>query len=146
MEFLSESSLDNLVLIALMKFRFMLEMDLVVTFICRSFVGSLHVERDGLDARQGEVGILDILAVYLFVPVQQIGVLELLDRLVCDFGNPEVIPQAPVFKDHFLKVFKVIPFVIVSINVLKELSDVLFFIHDFRWGFHLDTFYHDFGD
>jgi len=92
MEFLSESSLDNLVLIALMKFRFMLEMDLVVTFICRSFVGALHVERDGLDARQGEVGILDVLAVYLFVPVQQIGVLELLDRLVCDFGNPEVVP------------------------------------------------------
>jgi len=85
MELLAKGTLDNLVLISLVEFNFMFEVDLVIARVFHFYIVRLHVHRDRQDPRQGEVGVLDVLAVYFFIPVEQVGVFEFLNWLLSNF-------------------------------------------------------------
>merc|ERR1711957_685358 len=82
MELLPKGTLYDLVLISLVEFNFMFEVDLVIARVFDFYIVRLHVHRDWQDPRQGEVGIFDVLSVYFFIPVQQVGVFEFLDWLL----------------------------------------------------------------
>ena len=109
-----------------------LEVKLVVVGVGDDYLCLLHVHADGKDALQGEVRVLDVPSVHFLVLIEQVRVLELLNGLLRDLGDPVVHAQAPVFKDNLLKVVKFVTLVIIGLEVFEKLTNVLFFVHDLR--------------
>lgn len=116
-EVLSDLPLDNLVLLALQILVLEIEVKLVIGLIGADHFRFFHVEADRQNARQGEVRVFDVVAVDFLIDVEEVGVLELLDRLVSDLARPVVHAKASVFQDHFLEVVELVAAVVVGLNV-----------------------------
>ena len=69
-KFLADLALDNLVLLVLLVCALEVEVEPIVGLVSANVLMLLHVEGDGQNARQAEVGVLDVLAVYLLVHIK----------------------------------------------------------------------------
>ena len=87
-----DGALNDLVLLVLVQFAAIIKVNLVEAVGLDEGVGFLHVEADGEDPGEGEVGILDVFPVDLLIHVEQVGVLELLNGLLGDHRDPVVHP------------------------------------------------------
>ena len=119
---LRQGLLQEQVVLALDVLLRVVEVQLVVLLILGDDLGALHVETDREDALEREVWVLDVLAVDLLVPVEEIRVLEFLDRLVRDLADPVVDAEATVFQDQLLQVIELITVIIVRVEVLDQLN------------------------
>jgi hypothetical protein len=144
-ELLSEVALANLVLLVLLEAALEVEVEFVVGLVGADVLVLLHVEGDGQDARQTEVGILNVLAVHLLVHVQQVGILELLNWLVRYLADPVVHAQASVLQDHLLQVVEFVSTVVISFEGFKELFDVFSCVHNFVGLVQVERLHHNLG-
>ncbi len=62
-----------------------------------------------------EVGVLYVCAVNLLVLIEQVRVLEFLNRFVDDLSDPVVDTQASILHYHLLQVVELVTFIIVSL-------------------------------
>ena len=146
MELLADCSLHDDILLVLVVLLIRLEVQLIVVGIGNHHFGSLHMHRDGQNALQAEVGVLDVSPVHFFVLVQQVRVLELLDRLFSDLRDPVVHSESAVLDDHLLKVVELIALIIIGFQVLDQLTNVLFFVHDLGRIGQVDSLDHHAGN
>ena len=75
---------------------FEINVKFIILLILLDHLGPFHVETDGQNSAQGEIWILNIFSVHLFILVQQVRVFELLNRLVRDLRHPVVDSQTAV--------------------------------------------------
>ena len=83
-ELFANGSLNDHVLLILVVLGRSLEVKLVIISVRNYHLSLFHVHADRKNSLQREVWVLDVAAVHLLVLVEQIGVLELLDWLLCD--------------------------------------------------------------
>jgi len=129
-ELLANRSLNDDILLVLVILSRGLEVQLIVVCIRHHYLRLLHVHTYWQDALQGEVRVLDIAAIDLFILVEQVGVLELLDGLLRDLTDPVVHSEPAVLEDHLLQIIKLVTLVVVSLQVFDELANVLLLVHD----------------
>lgn len=92
-----------------------------------------------------EVGVLDVCAVNLLVLIEQVRVLEFLNRFVDDLSDPVVDAQASILHYHLLQVVELVTFIIVSLQVFYQLSNVLFRVHNLIRLLEFDSLDHHLG-
>ncbi len=92
-----------------------------------------------------EVGVLYVCAVNLLVLIEQVRVLEFLNRFVDDLSDPVVDTQASILHYHLLQVVELVTFIIVSLQVFYQLSNVLFRVHDLIRLLEFDSLDHHLG-
>jgi len=145
-ELLMYRSLNDLILLVRVQLTAIVKVNLVKPVRLDQRIGFLHVQRNGQNPGQREVRILDVFTVDLLVHVEQVGILELLNRFLSNLGDPVVHPQPSVFQNHFLQIVELVTLIVISLQILEQLTDMLFCIHYLLWGAHVHALDHDFGD
>ena len=84
-ELLTDCALNDLVLLILMQLSSVIKVQLVVVVVRYHHFGLLHVQTNWKDSLEGEVWVFNVPPVYFLILVEQIGVLEFLDWLLCNF-------------------------------------------------------------
>ncbi len=101
-ELFHDCSLNDDILLILLKLHGVLKVQLIISFIYLGHMMLTHVKTDWKNSRETEVRILYIRSIHLLVFVKQIWVLELLNWLMNDLGNPVVDSKPSILHDHFL--------------------------------------------
>lgn len=115
MELFADGSLHDHVLLVLMVLPIRLEVQLVVVGVRHHHLCTLHMHRNRQNAMQREVWVLNVPSVDLFVLVEKVGILELLDGFLGDLADPVVHAETPVLQNHFLQVIELVTLIIISI-------------------------------
>ena len=144
-ELLANLSLNNLVLLILLIACFEVEMQLVVSQVSPDVLVFLHMERDGQDPAETEVGVLDVFPVDFLVYVKQVRVLELLNGFVGDLADPVVHPETAVFQDHLLQIVEFVSPVVIRVERLQQLCNVFLGVHNLVRLRDSDSLHHDLG-
>ena len=118
-EFFTDLSFDDLVLLGLQIPSFEIKVKFVVGFVSRNNFSLVHVQWNRQNSRQREIWVLDIFAVNFFIYVQKVWILKLLNRLVSDFASPKVHSEAAIFQYHLLQIVELITPIIVSLEWCK---------------------------
>ena len=103
------------------------------------------MKRNRQDSAETEVRVLNIISVNLFVLIQQVGVLELLDGLVSDLADPVVDPQPSILKNYLLQIAELVTLVVVSLEIFQQLDHMVFRVHDFGWLLEVESLDHHLG-
>jgi hypothetical protein len=78
------------------------EVKLIVALIFLNHLVLVHIKRDGQVTLQGEIRILNVRTIYLLILVEEIRVLEFLNRFVDDLSDPIVDAESSIFNYHLL--------------------------------------------
>lgn len=105
----------------------------VKLLVLRDDLGALHVQADWQDTAEREIRVLDVSAIHLLVPVEQVRILELLDGLVRNLGHPIIDTQTSIFEDDLLQIVELVAVIVVRLEVLNELAQMMLRVHDFLW-------------
>jgi hypothetical protein len=75
---------------------------LIVALIFLNHLVLVHIKRDGQVTLEGEIRILNVRTIYLLILVEEIRVLEFLNRFVDDLSDPIVDAESSIFNYHLL--------------------------------------------
>jgi len=132
MKFLHDGSLDDLVLLALEHLSFVIEVYFVVGCVRRNYFGFVHMQRYWQNARQREVGVVDVLSVYFFILIEQVWIFELLDGFFGNLADPVIHPKSAILQNHLHEMVELVSLVVICLQVFKQLSHVFLVVHDLR--------------
>lgn len=143
MELLADCALNDLVMLVLVQLSCVFEVQLVVVGVRLNNFRLLHVHGDRQNSLQREVRVFNVVSYHLCVLVEQVRVFKLDNRFLGDLGDPIVHAQSAVLQNHLLHVFEVESLVVVRLQILEQLSNVFFLVHDVSWLRQIECLYHD---